>query len=120
MNGIGRICFEDGQIVHAETPTSRGEAAFEEILRWKGGRIKEMTTAYKPPHTITMDWQGLLLNACQRIDENSRDEATACISTASAPDPATVTDNAETTVDEDFVVVATYNGQYSLPAGTPK
>ena len=119
-NGIGRICFEDGQIVHAETANSRGEAAFEEILRWKGGRIKEMTTAYKPPHTITMDWQGLLLNACQRIDENSRDEATACISTASAPDPATVTDNAETTVDEDFVVVATYNGQYSLPAGTPK
>ena len=120
VNGIGRICFEDGQIVHAETANSRGEAAFEEILRWKGGRIKEMTTAYKPPHTITMDWQGLLLNACQRIDENSRDEATACISTASAPDPATVTDNAETTVDEDFVVVATYNGQYSLPAGTPK
>ena len=119
-NGIGRICFEDGQIVHAETPTARGEAAFEEILCWKGGRIKEMTTAYQPPHTITMDWQGLLLNACQRIDENSRDKASAGISNASTPDLTPATEHPEMQVEDGFVVVATYNGQYSLPAGTPK
>ena len=67
-----------------------------------------------------MDWQGLLLNACQRIDENSCDEASACIPNASAPALTPVTDNEETSVDDDFVVVATYNGQYSLPAVAPK
>lgn len=69
-SGIGRIYFEDGQIVHAETPDSRGEGAFEQILRWKGGRIKEMVAPYKPPHTITTGWQGLLLDVAQRIDES--------------------------------------------------
>ena len=70
-SGIGRIYFENGEIVHAETPDSRGESAFEQILRWKGGRIKEMTPAYKPPRTINTGWQGLLLNVAQRIDETS-------------------------------------------------
>lgn len=69
--GIGRIYFEDGAIVHAETPDSRGEGAFEQILRWKGGRIKEMTAAYKPPRTINTGWQGLLLNIAQKIDESA-------------------------------------------------
>jgi len=70
-SGIGRIYFENGQIIHAETPETRGEGAFEQILRWKGGRIKEMTAPYKPPHTITTGWQGLLLNIAQRIDETT-------------------------------------------------
>lgn len=69
--GIGRIYFENGAIIHAETPDSQGEGAFEQILRWKGGRIKEMPHAYKPPHTITAGWQGLLLNVAQKIDETT-------------------------------------------------
>lgn len=68
-SGIGRIYFENGEIIHAETPDSRGEGAFEQILRWKGGRIKEMAAAFKPPRTIHTGWQGLLLNIAQRIDE---------------------------------------------------
>lgn len=70
-SGIGRIYFEEGQIVHAETLDTKGEGAFEQILRWKGGRIKEMTAFTKPPRTITTGWQGLLLNVAQRIDETS-------------------------------------------------
>lgn len=68
-SGIGRIFFENGEIIHAETPELRGEVAFEQILRWKGGRIKELSTATKPPRTIHAGWQGLLLNVAQRIDE---------------------------------------------------
>lgn len=70
-SGIGRIYFENGEIIHAETPDLRGEIAFEQILRWKGGRIKELATAGKPPRTIQTGWQGLLLNAAQRIDETA-------------------------------------------------
>jgi DNA-binding response OmpR family regulator len=74
-SGIGRIYFENGQIVHAETQEAQGEGAFEQILRWKGGRIKEMPVLSKPPHTITTGWQGLLLNIAQRIDETSHQSA---------------------------------------------
>ena len=70
-SGIEPDLFEEGQIVHAETLETKGEAAFEQILRWKGGRIKEMTAFIKPPHTITTGWQGLLLNVAQRIDEST-------------------------------------------------
>ena len=71
-SGIGRIYFENGEIVHAETPEARGERAFEQILRWKGGRIKEMAPAFKPHRTINTGWQGLLLNVAQRIDEDAQ------------------------------------------------
>ena len=127
-SGIGRIYFEDGQIIHAETPDSRGEGAFEEILRWKGGRIKEMSAAYKPPRTITTGWQGLLLNICQRIDETPGDvgkdsiakEPALVTSKPSAPDPVPVTVEAEAPADDDFVVVATYDGQWSPATGSAK
>jgi len=68
-HGFGRIFFENGQIIHAESPEYTGEAAFEQILRWKGGRIKELPAAYDPPHTINCGWQSLLLNVAHRIDE---------------------------------------------------
>ncbi len=69
--GLGRIYFDNGQIVHAETLDITGETAFEQILRWKSGRIKEMPVLRKPPHTITTGWQGLLLNVAQRLDESA-------------------------------------------------
>ncbi len=127
--GIGRIYFEDGQIIHAETPDSRGESAFEEILRWKGGQIKELTAAYKPPRTITTGWQGLLLNICQRIDESDRDNDKAGITkepveiptlTPTPPAAPVAKAEAQSTPDDDFVVVATYDGQWSPAAGARK
>ena len=128
-SGIGRIYFEDGQIIHAETPDSRGEGAFEEILRWKGGQIKELAAPYKPSRTITMGWQGLLLNVCQRMDENSCDKASACITKKPAESPTMMPaadappaaqDEAEAMPDGDFVVVATYDGQWSPAANARK
>jgi ActR/RegA family two-component response regulator len=70
-SGRGRIYIDKGQIVHAETPRNTGERAFEEILCWSGGKIEELPVTKKPPRTINMNWQGLVLNICQRIDENS-------------------------------------------------
>lgn len=69
--GTGRIYFDQGEIFHAETAKLRGERAFERILRWKGGRIKELPLEKKPDRTITTNWQGLLLNVAQHIDENA-------------------------------------------------
>jgi len=127
-NGIGRIYFENGQIIHAESPDSRGEEAFEEILRWKGGQIKEMAAPYKPPSTITTDWQGLLLNVCQRIDETSREEGKAHNvketsdghASVTAPDPAPAQEAAVAAVDDEFVVVSTYDGRWKPATGSGK
>ena len=65
-----RIYFNRGEIIHAETTSLKGERAFEKILRWKGGRIKEIPLDTIPDRTITTDWQGLLLKIAQNIDEN--------------------------------------------------
>lgn len=69
-HGAGRIYFDHGEIIHAETARLRGERAFERMLRWKGGRIKELPLERCPDRTITTDWQGLLLKIAQHIDES--------------------------------------------------
>jgi len=125
--GIGRIYFEEGQIVHADTSESGGEEAFEEILRWKGGQIKELAAVCKPPRTITEGWQGLLLNVCQRMDETDRVESTAEIAKESN-DILRKNPGAEGTSaagdhvapDDDFVVVATYDGEWSSAGKSKK
>ena len=72
--GSGRVYFYRGEIVHAETQNARGETAFQQIVSWGGGRVVELPDAREPARTISAQWQSLLLNAAQAIDENrSRD-----------------------------------------------
>src|ERR1700738_1568323 len=52
-----RVFFEKGQVRHATAPGRQGLAAFNEIVRWKGGKISEVTGAGPSPRTIEMDWQ---------------------------------------------------------------
>src|SRR6266851_9463780 len=54
-----RVFFEKGQVRHATGPGRQGMAAFNEIVRWKGGTISEVTDAPSSPRTIDMDWQHL-------------------------------------------------------------
>lgn len=73
VNGArGRLFFEGGNVVHAETESGSGEAAFGEIVSWNSGRVEELPNATRPSRTITSAWQGLLLNTAHRLDE--RDE----------------------------------------------
>jgi len=76
--GAGQVYFVNGEIVHAEASELngadlKGEAAFERILRWRGGKILELPVAKPPERTINESWQGLLLNAAQRVDEATAD-----------------------------------------------
>ncbi len=126
-SGIGRVYFEEGQIVHADTGESGGEEAFEEILRWKGGQIKELAAVCKPPRTITEGWQGLLLNVCQRMDETDCVESTAQIAKGPTDilrkEPAADGASAggvEAPPEDDFVVVATYDGEWSSAGKSKK
>ncbi len=64
-----RVFFEKGQVRHATAPGRQGMAAFNEIVRWKGGTISEVADAPSSPRTIDMDWQHLLVEAVRGVDE---------------------------------------------------
>ncbi|HST31317.1 MAG TPA: response regulator [Chthoniobacterales bacterium] len=64
-----RVFFESGQVRHATAPGRQGMAAFNEIVRWKGGTVSEVRGAGTGPRTIDMDWQHLLMEAVRQADE---------------------------------------------------
>src|SRR3984893_10817524 len=66
-----RVFFEKGQVRHATAPGRQGLTAFNEIVRWKGGKISEVTRAEPSQQTIDMDWQHLLMGAVQSSDERA-------------------------------------------------
>ena len=75
--GFGRIYFKDGEIIHAETHTEEGVAAFNEIVSWRGGQVIEVHDQPEPPQTIHDGWQNLLLQAVQWTDEQREKRAGA-------------------------------------------
>ena len=72
--GRGRIILENGQIVHAETPSCDGMSALQEILLSEGGEVVEVSTVEQFTPTILGDWQGVLLQAVQSADEKAYSE----------------------------------------------
>ena len=66
-----RVFFENGQVRHATAPGRQGMTAFNEIVRWKGGTVSEVTGAGPSPRTIEMDWQHLLMEAVRHADEGA-------------------------------------------------
>jgi len=64
-----RVFFENGQVRHATAPGRQGLAAFNEIVRWKGGTISEVSNTGDKARTIDMDWQHLLMDAVRQADE---------------------------------------------------
>jgi len=72
---LGRIYLHGGEVVHAEviSPSGlggkEGIEAFNETLSWGGGKVDEVPDAPAPRTTIQGSWQGLMLDACQQMDE---------------------------------------------------
>ncbi len=64
----GRVYFEKGQVRHATAPGKEGMDAFNEIVAWKGGMISEVA-AGAITHSISLDWQILLMEAMRKVDE---------------------------------------------------
>jgi hypothetical protein len=73
----GRIYFDKGEIIHAETGPLTGEAALVKILSWRGGKVIEMTDAPQPSRTVWSHWQALLLQVAQHMDENTTHHTTS-------------------------------------------
>ena len=68
---IGRIYFQDGQVVHAETGDLSGRRAFDHLMAWKGGSFGSEPGRQSPKATIAESFNALLLDSFRLIDEAS-------------------------------------------------
>jgi CheY-like chemotaxis protein len=68
-HGVGRVFFQNGDIIHAETEHATGMAALSEIIGWKGGQAEEIPDGVPPERTISGRWQNALLMAAHDADD---------------------------------------------------
>ena len=72
---VGRVRFEDGQIVDATAGALQGVEAVYEIIGWKRGQVIEHPCVGFAERTIECSWQTLLMDAAHRLDERSSEAA---------------------------------------------
>jgi len=72
---VGRVRFEDGQIVDASAGALQGVEAVYEIIGWKRGQVIEHPCVGFAERTIECSWQTLLMDAAHRLDERSSEAA---------------------------------------------
>src|ERR1044071_8469683 len=65
----GRIWFNNGEVIDAETQDLTSEAGFRKILSWKTGNFEILPADPEHARTIFNSYQGLLLESAQALDE---------------------------------------------------
>jgi CheY-like chemotaxis protein len=65
----GEIFIKDGSIIHAQTNTTQGEPAFQQLLALSGGEFRLKTYADPPQVTIQGSWEFILMEAARQRDE---------------------------------------------------
>ena|SRR2546422_463396 len=65
----GKIWFNSGDVIDAETQDLNGESAFQKILSWKTGNFEILPPEPTHNRTIFNSYQGLLLESAQALDE---------------------------------------------------
>ena len=113
---LGEIYIDTGAIIHAAVGILTGESAFHRMLSLGGGEFRLKPFEPPPQRTVAGSWEYLLMEAARRSDEETAltaRNATATASERPAPSvsPAAAGDPAGP--DDEFVVVATYDGQWS-------
>ncbi len=71
----GKIFFNDGKIIHAETGNAAGEDAFYQILSWPEGTFASTRADAPKKNTIEKDWQFLVMEGLRIADEASKPTA---------------------------------------------
>jgi CheY-like chemotaxis protein len=67
----GHVFLEEGRIIHAVYQDEVGVAALHSILAMPAGSLRTMVLAPDTPHSITGDFDELLLDALRSLDEKS-------------------------------------------------
>lgn len=68
----GRIWFNNGEVIDAETQDLYGESAFRKVLSWKTGNFEILQADPERARTIFSSYQGLLLESAHALDEAQR------------------------------------------------
>jgi CheY-like chemotaxis protein len=128
---LGEIYIETGAITHAAVGTLAGAKAFNQLLSLSGGEFRMKPFEKPPQRTVDAPWEFLLMEAARCCDEgtdllerNGADPTvTETTMTVIKPGPAPVAEELSTGIEhsepeEEFVVVATYDGQWSPVNGS--
>ncbi len=120
----GQIFIEVGAIVHAEAGDLTGTMAINRLLSLAGGEFRLKPFKSPPQRTVEGCWEMLLMEAACCCDEDTAIianeppmEVTLADSTDQRPEAAKAVD--EAIIEDEFVVVATYDGEWS-PATDPE
>ena len=73
--GKGLIYFDNGQIVHAELGSLKGEKAVFELLTLKEGMFRVENDIKATEKTVFNNWSNLLLDSLRAIDEEKHTDA---------------------------------------------
>lgn len=130
---VGEIYIETGSITHATVGELIGIKAFNQLLSLSGGEFR--LKPFKPPaqRTVEQPWEYMLMEAARCRDEETdllertaAEFETAIIAAApDLPDQPSAPDadypesefESESESGDDFVVVATYDGQWNPVEG---
>ncbi len=113
---LGEIYIETGALIHATVGTLVGVEALNRLLSLTGGEFR--MKPFEPPaqRTLAQAWECLLMEAARCRDEETdslRRNPTKTTTKAVAPDPPPAAAENRAEPGDDFVVVATYDGQWS-------
>ncbi len=67
--GEGKVFINAGQIVHAQVGELAGDAAFYELMKWKGGEFLMVQCSEFPESTIQSSAMSLLMEGARLVDE---------------------------------------------------
>ena len=103
----GKIWVREGELIDAQTGERSGHAAFKEIFSWKTGAFEILPPEPERTRTIFENYQGLLLDTAQAMDE-AQQSAAASAATAKA-EPANALSTLGRTEGVEFIVELTTN-----------
>lgn len=122
----GQIYIEVGAITHAEAGELVGDKALNRLLSLTSGEFQLKPFKSPPQRTVEERWELLLMEAARCCDEDTAfivKKAAERSTKTPAPEVTPATEEKAEKIDvadDDFVVVATYDGQWSPAASLGK
>ena len=109
----GEIYIEAGAITHAAVGPLTGEKAFNRLLSLKGGEFHLKPFKAPPQRTLHCNWEVLLLEAARNSDEETNLITKKSVEAAAKLTAADFeSEEKPAALDDDIVVVATYDGEW--------
>ncbi len=116
----GQVFIEAGIITHAVVGTLTGEPAFRRLLSLTGGDFQLKPFQTPPQRTIESGWEYLLLDAARANDEETVMLKKPEADPEATPATLSPAKNENLPSDDEFIVVATYDGEWKPEDGEKK